>query len=339
MYEQHWKGATARRSMGSFHRRSSAFIGGSLCLALFCTAADAADYPTKPIRLIVASAPGGAPDILGRIVAQKLGERLAQQVVVDNRAGASGIIGAELTARAAPDGYTLLLGATTLLAILPVLNTRLPYDPERDLAAVTQIALAANVVVVHPGVGAASVRELIEVAKRRPLNFASAGNGTPAHLAGEMLNQMGGVKLAHVPYKGAGPALADLLAGQVHVLITSPIAALPHVQSGKLKLLASTGAQRNPTLPDLPTVAETLPGYEITQWWGLNAPARTPSAIIERLHRLTAPALQQADVKERIHAQGAIAVGNTPAEFARFIRVERQRIATLVKQAGIAIEP
>jgi tripartite-type tricarboxylate transporter receptor subunit TctC len=264
------------------HKRM--FVIGAIAAAIASTAA-AQQYPTKPIRLIVASAPGGAPDILGRAVAQKLTESLGQQVVVDNRAGASGIIGAELTAHAAPDGYTLLLGATTILAILPTLNQKLPYDPARDLAPITLIATAANVVVVHPGVGAKNIAELVRAAKAKPLNFASAGNGTPAHLAGEMLNMMAGVRMAHVPYKGAGPALTDLLAGQVQVLITSPIAALPHVHTGKLRLLASTGAQRNPTLPDVPTVAETVPGYEITQWWGLNAPAATPRAIIDRLQK------------------------------------------------------
>lgn len=304
--------------------------------ATFASPAAAQQYPVRPIRLIVASAPGGAPDILGRAVAQKLTESLGQQVVVDNRAGASGIIGAELTARAAPDGYTLLLGATTILAILPTLNQKLPYDPARDLAPVTLIATAANVVVVHAGVGASSIAELVRAAKEKPLNFASAGTGTPAHLAGEMLNLMAGIRMAHVPYKGAGPALTDLIAGAVQVLITSPIAALPHVQTGKLRLLATTGAQRNPTLPDLPTVAETLPGYEITQWWGLNAPAATSRAIIDRLQKDTARGLQQPDVKERLQAQGAIAVGSTPEEFGRFIAAERSRIAKLVKQAGIA---
>ncbi|MGE5522076.1 MAG: tripartite tricarboxylate transporter substrate binding protein [Rhodospirillaceae bacterium] len=299
----------------------------------------AQQYPVRPIRLIVASAPGGAPDILGRAVAQKLTESLGQQVVVDNRAGASGIIGAELTARAAPDGYTLLLGATTILAILPTLNQKLPYDPARDLTPITLIATAANVVVVHAGVGAKNIAELVRAAKEKPLNFASAGNGTPAHLAGEMLNLMAGIRMAHVPYKGAGPALTDLLAGAVQVLITSPIAALPHAQSGKLRLLATTGAQRNPTLPDLPTVAETIPGYEITQWWGLNAPAATPRAIVDRLQKDTARSLQQPDVKERLQAQGAIAIGSTPEEFGRFIAAERSRIAKLVKQAGIAPSP
>jgi len=310
-----------------------------ICIACAATAHAAVPaYPGKPIRLIVASAPGGAPDILGRTIAQKLSESFDQQIVVDNRAGASGIIGAEITARAAPDGYTLLLGATTILAILPSLRSKLPYDAERDLAPVTQIASAANVVVVHPGVGAKTVSELVQAAKTRKLNYASAGNGTPAHLAGAMLNVMAGIDMAHVPYKGAGPALTDLLAGQVQLLITSPIAALPHVPTGKLHLLATTGAQRSPALPDLPTVAETLPGYEITQWWGLNAPAATPRSVIERLHRDTARVLQQPDVRERLSAQGAIAVGSTPAEFGRFIAAERTRIARLIQQAGISLE-
>ncbi len=321
----------------TLQRRTHRFVAALACALPLTLAAQT--YPSKPIRLIVASAPGGAPDILGRTVAQKLSDSFSQQVVVDNRAGASGIIGAELAARAAPDGYTLLLGATTILAILPSLKSKLPYDPVRDLAPVTQIASAANVVVVHPGVGAKNMQELVQAAKARPLNYASAGNGTPAHLAGEMLNMMAGIRMAHVPYKGAGPALTDLLAGQVQLLITSPIAALPHVQSGKLRLIASTGAQRSPALPELPTVAETLPGYEITQWWGLNAPAATPRGIIDRLYTETARSLQHKDVKERMQAQGAIAVGSKPAEFGRFIAAERERIAQLIKQAGIQPEP
>jgi tripartite-type tricarboxylate transporter receptor subunit TctC len=295
-------------------------------------------YPARPIRLIVASAPGGAPDILGRAIAQKLTESLGQQVVVDNRAGASGIIGAELTAKSAPDGYTVLLGTTTLLAMLPVLKPRLAYDPVRDFAPVTQIAVASNIVVINASIPARTIADLVKLAKSRPLNFASAGNGTPAHLAGELFNILAGTKIVHVPYKGAGPALTDLIGGQVQLLITSPIAALPHIGSGKLRALATTGAKRNPALPDLPTVAETLPGYEITQWWGLCVPAKTAGNIVARLQQETALALRQPDVRERIAREGAVAVGSTPVEFAAFIAAEKARVTTIIQQARIPLE-
>jgi tripartite-type tricarboxylate transporter receptor subunit TctC len=295
-------------------------------------------YPARPIRLIVASPPGGAPDILGRAIAQKLAESFDQQVVVDNRAGASGIIGAELTARAAPDGYTVLLGTTTLLATLPSLKSRLSYDPVRDFAPVTQIAIASNVVVITASIPARTVADLVRLAKVKPLNFASAGNGTPAHLAGELFNILAGVKMVHVPYKGAGPALTDVIGGQVQLLITSPIAALPHVNSGKLRALATTGATRNPALPDLPTVAETLPGYELTQWWGFCVPAKTPGAIIARLQQETLAALRQPDVRERLAREGAVAVGSAPLEFAAFIAAEKARVAGIIQQAAIPLE-
>jgi tripartite-type tricarboxylate transporter receptor subunit TctC len=227
----------------------------------FIAGTPAQAYPERPIRLIVASAPGGAPDILARAVAQKLSVSAGQQIVVDNRAGASGLIGAEIAAKAAPDGYTLFLGTTTLYAILPNLRKQLPYDIERDFAAVTQIASASNVLVINPSVPAQSLAELIRIGRDRPgtLNYASAGRGTPAHLAGEMLNLMAGTKMTHVPYKGAGPALLDVVAGQVQLIITSPIAAGPHIGSGKVRALATTGKTRNPALPSLPAIAELLP--------------------------------------------------------------------------------
>jgi tripartite-type tricarboxylate transporter receptor subunit TctC len=316
----------------------------TLCLLPLALAAQhvlaAQPYPTRPVRLIVASAPGGAPDILARTIAQKLSENAGQQFVVDNRAGASGIIGAETAAKAAPDGYTLFLATTTLYAILPHLTPKLPYDPQRDFASITQIALAANVLVVNPALAVQSVSELVELARMPPgnLNYASAGNGTPAHLAGEMLNVLAGVKTTHVPHKGAGPALIDLIAGQVQIIITSPIAAGPHINSGKVRALATTGAKRNPALPALPAVAETLPGYEITQWWGISAPVKTPPAILSRLHREAVKVIDTADVRERIHREGAIPVGGTPREFDAFIAAERSRLGDVIRKAGIALQ-
>jgi tripartite-type tricarboxylate transporter receptor subunit TctC len=302
--------------------------------------AQAQPYPHKPIRMIVASPPGGAPDILGRAVAQKMGEILGQQVVVDNRAGASGVIGAELAARSAPDGYTLFLGTTTLYAVLPLVKKNLPYDIRRDFVSVTQIAGAANVLVVNPSVAARSVAELLRLAKTKPgaLNYASAGRGTPAHLAGEMINVLGGVTMTHVPYKGAGPALVDVIAGQVQLIITSPIAAGPHIASGKVRALATTGAARNPALPDLPTVAETLPGYEITQWWGLSLPAKTPRSLVERIHADTVKAIHAAEVRERILRTGAVPVGGSAKAFDDFIAAEQQRLGRVIREAGVTLE-
>ena len=309
--------------------------------ALFAAGlAQAQGYPNKPIRMIVASAPGGAPDILGRAIAQKMSDSLGQQVVVDNRAGASGLIGAEMAAKAAPDGYTLFLGTTTLYAILPNLKKNLPYDIQRDFVSVTQIAGASNVLVVNASVAAKSVAELLQIAKTKPgaLNYASAGRGTPAHLAGEMVNVLANVSMTHVPYKGAGPALIDVIAGQVQLIITSPIAAGPHINSGKVRALATTGAKRNPALPDLPTVADTLPGYEITQWWGLSLPAKTPRAVSGRLQSEAVKAVNLPDVRERIIRTGAEPVGGTPQAFDALIAAEQRRLGDVIRKAKISLE-
>jgi tripartite-type tricarboxylate transporter receptor subunit TctC len=300
--------------------------------------AAAQSWPSRPIRFIINSAPGGAPDIIGRLVAQPLSERLGQQIVVDNRAGASGIIAAELVARAAPDGYTTLLGATTIFAMLPAMRSKLPYDVERDFAPVSLLASAANVVVVNGALPVKSVADLIALARSRPLLYASAGTGTPAHLAGEMMNLSAGLKMGHVPYKGAGPALADVLAGQVHLIITSPIAAAPHLASGRVRMIATTGATRDPLLPDLPPVADTLRGFEITQWWGMVLPAKTPRAIVQKLNLEIGAVLKQPELSDRLTQQGAVLRGGTPEDFARFIDAERKRLGTIIRQAGITLQ-
>jgi tripartite-type tricarboxylate transporter receptor subunit TctC len=302
--------------------------------------ASAQSYPTKPIRFIVASAPGGAPDILARTVAQKLAESLGQQVVVDNRAGASGLVGAELAAKSPPDGHTIFLATTTLYAILPNLRTKLPYDPVKDFISITQIASASNVLVINASVPARSVSELIQLGRSKPasLNYASAGNGTPAHLAGEMLNLMANLTMTHVPYKGAGPALIDVIAGQVQLMVTSPIAAGPHITSGKVRALATTGEKRSPVLPDLPTVNETLPGYIVTQWWGISVPAKTPAAIVTKLHAETVKALSLPEVRERLNRDGAVAVGGSAKDFDELIAAERARFGKVIKQAKIHLE-
>jgi tripartite-type tricarboxylate transporter receptor subunit TctC len=320
-------------------RRRAAFTSLLvLPAALLAGTASAQTYPSKPIRFIVNSSPGGAPDVLARALGQKLTERFGQQVIVDARQSAGGIISGEVAARAAPDGYTVLLAGAALFGALPVTRARLPFKPFEDFAPITLVAESPNVVTVYPGVRAKSMPELIALARTTPLHFASAGPLTPAHLAGELLNAMTGIRMTHVPYKGATPALIDLIAGQVQVFITSPISALPQVQTGRVRALATTGARRVQALSDLPTVAESVPGYELTQWWGIVVPAGTPPGTRKRLHEAVAGALSAPDLRERFASQGATTVGGTPAEFAAYMQAEYARTARIVKQAGIAVE-
>lgn len=307
-------------------------------LGLFAVTAEAQVYPTKPIRFIINSAPGGAPDIIGRSVALRLTEQVGQQVVVDNRAGGSGVIAAEMVAHAAPDGYTTLLGATTIFAMLPAMRSKLPYDVERDFAPVMLLASAANVVAVNAALPVKSVGDLVQLAKSKPLLYGSAGTGTPAHLAGEMMNLLAGTKLGHVPYKGAGPALVDVVAGQIHLIITSPIAAGPHVTTGKVRLLATTGARRHPVLADLPAVAETLPGYEITQWWGMAVPRKTPASVVRQLNQALARVLAHPELIEQMKRQGADLGGGSAEDFGRFIASERTRLGGVIRLAGIRLD-
>jgi len=296
-------------------------------------------YPARPIRLIVADAAGGAPDQLGRILAQKLSDSLGQQVVVDNRPGAAGALGAEIAARSPADGYALLLTTTSIYAILPGLKRNLPYDPARDFVPISRIATASNVLVVNVSLPVQSVAELVQLAKSKPgvLNYASAGVGSPAHLAGEMLNLLAGIKLTHVPYKGAAPALLDVIAGNAQLIITSPIAAGAHMQGGRVRALATTGGERNPSLPELPTIAEAVPGYEISQSWGIVAPAGTPPQIVGRLSDEIARAMQLPDVKDRVLKTGAVPAGDSPAAFAAFIARERQRLGEVIAKTGIVL--
>jgi tripartite-type tricarboxylate transporter receptor subunit TctC len=249
--------------MKPLHRGVLLLMASALC----AVGASAQPYPNRPVKLIVADSAGGAPDQLARLVAQKLSDNLGQQVVVDNRAGAGGVVGADMAAKSLPDGYTLLLTTTAIYAILPNLRKDLPYDPVKDFVPISRIATASNVLVVNNALPVKSIAELVKLAREKPgvLNYASAGVGTPAHLAGEMLNLLADIKVVHVPYKGAAPALTDVIAGNAQYIITSPIAAGAHMTSGRVRALATTGAERNPSLPDLPTIAETVPGYEITQ--------------------------------------------------------------------------
>ena len=303
------------------------------------TAAAAQGYPVKPVKLIVADAAGGAPDQLGRIVAQKLSESLGQQVIVDNRPGAAGVLGADIASKAPADGYTLLLTTTSIYALLPSLKKNLPYDPVKDFAPVSRIATASNVLVVNAQLPVKSVADLVALAKSKPgeLNYASAGIGSPAHLAGEMLNLLAGTKITHVPYKGAAPGLLDVIAGNPHLIITSPISAGAHMNAGRVRALAVTGTERNPRLPELPTIADTVPGYEISQSWGLVVPAGTPPAIIQRLGDETVKAMRLPDVKERVLATGAVPAGDTPAEFQAFMARERQRLGDVISRTGIVL--
>lgn len=314
---------------------------GVLALGLTALApqALAQAYPTKPIRLIVPDAPGGSPDILGRLLAQKMSDSMGQQVVVENKPGAAGLIAAEQAARAAPDGYNLFMSTTSVWAILPNVKKNLPYDAANGFMPITRIATASNVMVINPSLSAKTVPELVKMIKASPgtINYASAGIATPAHLAGEMFNLLADVKMTHVPYKGAGPALLDVIAGQVQLIITSPIAAGAHMSNGKVRALATTGAQRNPGLPDLPTIAESVPGYDISQSWGITTPAGTPTAIVRQLNAEIIKAINQPDVRERISKMGASPVTETPQEFAAFIVAERQRLGDVIVKTGIVL--
>jgi tripartite-type tricarboxylate transporter receptor subunit TctC len=315
-------------------------IAIALAIAADASAADRQTYPARPVRLIVPFAPGGSNDIMARIVAQKFSESMGQQVVVDNRAGASGIVGTELAAQAAPDGYTLLMMSLTF-AVNPSLFRKLPYDTHRDFTPVTLVASAPLMLVVHPSVGAKSVPELVNVAKTSPgkLNFGSGGPGTTPHLAGEMFAMMAGVKMVHVPYKGGGPALTDLIAGHIQLMLENIPSTLPLAKSGKLRALAVTSLKRSPLVPDLPTLDEAgLKGYEIVGWNGLFVPAGTPGAIVTRIHAETRKALAQPDVKDRLVTLGAEGVGSSPQEFGAFVQAEIAKWARVVKQAGLRIE-
>jgi len=307
--------------------------------ALFAVVAAAQPYPNRPIKLIVADAAGGAPDQLGRLLAQKLADTLGQPVVVDNRAGAGGVVGAEMAAKSAPDGYTLLLTTTAIYAILPNLRKNLPYDPVKDFVPVTRIATASNVLVVNNALPAKNIAELVKLAKEKPgaLNYASAGVGTPAHLAGEMLNLLADIKVVHVPYKGAAPALTDVIAGNAQYIITSPIAAGAHMNGGRVRALATTGAERNPGLPDLPTIAETVPGYEITQTWGIVVPAGAPPEAVSRLNAEIVKVMGQADVKEKVLAMGATPAADSPAAFEAHMTKERQRLGEVIAKRDIVL--
>ena len=320
------------------HRVSSLVACIVGCAASLDPAHAAQTYPSKPIRFVVNASPGGAPDILSRALGQKLTESTGQPIVVDARPGGGGVIAGEIAARAAPDGYTVVMTGASMFGALPVTRKRLPFDPFKDFAPITLVADAANIVVIHPNLPAKDVAGLIQYARSNPVMFASSGTLTPAHLAGELLNALVGLKMTHVAYKGAGPALIDLISGQVQLFITSPVSAAPHLQAGRLRALATTGTARTAAHPELPTVAETVPGYEITQWWGLAVPVATPAPIRARLHEEVTKALRAPDLRARFASQGAAVGGGTPQQLAEFMQAELKRTRKIVEMARLPVE-
>ncbi len=312
-----------------------------LAAALLATAALAQSYPAKTIRLIVPFAAGGGNDNVARLVGKHLSDSLGQPLVIDNRPGAGGALGAEVAAKSAPDGYTLFLGGVGSHAINPNLNERLPYDAVRDFAPVALLASAPLVLVVHPSVPAASFKAFVALARSKPgqLNYASNGNGSSSHLAAVMFDSMTGVDMVHVPYKGLSPALTDLLSGRVQLMFSSVVAILPHIKAGKLRGLAVTGGKRLSSMPELPTLAESgLAGYEASSWYGVLAPAGTPKEIIARLNAETVKALDRPEVKNSLLAEGAEPIGGTPEQFAAHIKSENERLGKLIGDAKIRLE-
>jgi len=298
-------------------------------------------YPSRPIRLVVPFPAGGTTDILARSVAQKLTEAWGQPVVVDNRPGAAGNIGAELVAKAPPDGYTLLMGTVGTHAINASLYAKMPYDHVKDFVPVILVAGVPNVLVVNPAVPAHSVSELIAYGKANPgkLNFASSGSGTSIHLSGELFKVSTGVQMTHIPYKGSAPALQDLIGGQVQLMFDNLPSALPQIKGGKLRALAVTSTTRAAVLPDVPTVAESgLPGFEASSWFGILAPAGTPPAIVTKINGEVAKWVASAEAKEKLLSQGANAAGGTPEDFARHIQAETAKWAKVVKESGAKVD-
>ena len=316
-------------------------VDGCIALLLVASAvAHAQGYPSRPVRLIVPTSPGGGTDISARMLAPKLSEYLGQQIVVDNRPGASTMIGVELVARAVPDGYTLLMGISSL-AIAPYIQTKVPYDAVKDFAPVSQVVVLSNLMVSHPSLPARAVKELVAFARTRPgqINFAAGSVGSNPHLAMELFLSMTGLKMVHVPYKGQGPALIDLMAGHVSLSMANMLSALPHVKNGRLRAIGVTGAKRASIAPGIPTIAEAgVPGYEVVQWFGVLAPARTPRDIIARLHAGVVRAVQDPAIRERFSSDGAETVGSTPEEFAAVIRADLSKWSKVIKDAGIKRE-
>jgi tripartite-type tricarboxylate transporter receptor subunit TctC len=312
-------------------------LWAGLLAALGCNAAQPQNYPAKPIRFILPFPPGGGTDTLARIVGQKLGEILGQTIVMDNRPGAGANIGAEIAAHSVADGYTLLMG-NIAHAVNMTLYSKPGYDLTKDFAPITLLAATPNILVVHPSIAAKSVQELVALAKAKPgqLNYASSGSGSSAHLAGELFKNLAGVDIVHIPYKGGGPAVISLVGGEAVIGFATMPSVLPQVKAGKLRALAVTTIKRSPAVPDLPTVAESgVAGYDANTWYGALAPARTPAAIVTRLHDEFVKIMRSADIRERIAVHGYEADTDTPQEFAAFIRSEVVKWGKVVRAAGI----
>lgn len=308
---------------------------GAVCAAA-CAVAQA-QYPNRPIRLVVPYPPGGPVDFVARAVSAKLTEHLGQQMVVDNRPGAGTVIASEMIARAAPDGYNILFGTGGGTFLAPLILPKVPYDPHKDYAPVAMLVVSPQVLVTHPGVGANSVKELIAIAKAKPgqLNFSSVGTGTSPHLGGELLKALAGVNIVHVPYKGTAPAMTDLIAGRVQMMFTSVPTVLAHVQAGRLKLLGTGGSKRAAAMPDTPPIAETVPGFDLVTWYALFAPAGTSAVIINRLNAETAKVLKDADIQRRFGEQGLETTIMSPQELKRYTEADSNRWAKLIKAANI----
>jgi tripartite-type tricarboxylate transporter receptor subunit TctC len=309
-------------------------------LALACMltpfALSAAEYPNKPIRMLVGFAPGGGTDTTARAMGGKLAQRLGQQVIIDNRPGAAGNIATEITARANPDGYTILMGTIAALAINPSLYKKLQFDPLKDVLPVTRAVDSTNILVLHPSVPAKNVKELIALAKSKPLNGGSSGVGGAGHLALELFNLQAGTKIVHVPYKGGGPAMVDLLSGNINLIIATAASAVPHIKSGKIKAIAVSTAKRSGLVPDLPTISEAgLKGFEANNWYGILVPAGTPRPIIDRLNKEVVAVLNLPDVKEFLFKQGLDTAPSTPDEFGAYIRSEKAQWEKVIKAAGL----
>jgi tripartite-type tricarboxylate transporter receptor subunit TctC len=312
----------------------------AFAFAVLLASSASAQFPSKPVHIVVAFPPGGGTDIVARLLAPRLAEAWGQQVIVDNRAGASGVIGTEFAARSAPDGATLFLGTLGNLAVNQHLYPKMTVDPLRDFAPVTQVVAVHFVMVANPSVPVKNVAELIALAKSEPgkINYSSSGPGGAPHLAGELFKSMARVDIVHVPYKGSAPSFTDLLGGRVAFTCDSLVQALPYVRDGRLKALAVLGAARTPLLPDVPTVGETLPGYELTNWFGLVAPAATPRDTVARVHADVVKLLRDPAVAEKLSGMGATAIGNAPAEFGAAMRADSEKWGRLIREANIKAE-
>ncbi len=312
-------------------------VAGLLTAMLPVVAAVAQNYPQKPVRLIVPFPPGGSTETLARMVSVKIAEVWGQQIIIDNRPGAGGIIGTELGAKAAPDGYTLLMGSGAPLTIVPGFQTKLQYDPLKDFAPITNVAAVPNVIALHPSVPARNVKELVALARQQPdqLTFASNGAGSPGHLAGELLKAMTGTRMTHVPYKGSAPATLAVASGETSMTFTTTTAVLPHAKAGRMKIIAITTLQRVPQFPEYPTVAESgLPGYEAISWFGLVAPAAIAPELVKKIHADAVQVINTNDMRSRIAGLGATPIANTPEQFRAQIRDDLAKWARIIKLSG-----